>query len=457
MTICIVILVLLWIFQVLLLESLYLSNKQSTMMLATGEIVEIFSTQNTDNAIESLRSISGNNNYCIEIYDYNTAAKLSVQPVGSDSLFTDENIDIYDLIDTYEDADPTSYLYEDYTTMGNTPIYITAQKFQDSSMEFSVFVASTLAPVHEAVQTIQSQLIIFSFGIVLLAIIIAIVVTRSLTTPVLQISRAAQKISSGDTDVKIKVKTKDEIGRLADDFNTMTTEISRVSKLQKELVANVSHDLRTPLTMIKGYAETIKDLTGENKEKRDKQLDIIIEETNRLDLLLTDILDLSKIQSGQLTLDYTEFDLAQKLKNIIRRYDLLTQNEDYHFHFTGPENVVVYADEVKIEQVIYNILNNAVNHTGADKSIFIDVTDFECHVIVKIRDTGAGILPENLPLIWDRYYKPFKKHDRTGMGSGLGLSIVKGILLAHDAKYGVDSKMNEGSTFWFEVKKGEVE
>ncbi len=457
MGISVVILMLLWIFQVIFLESFYLSDKQASMMLATGEIVEIFSTENTDTAIEALKVISGNNNYCIEIFDYNTTAKISVQPIGSDSLFTDQNVDIFALIDEYDTASSTSYLYDEYTTIGNTPIYITAQKYQHEAMDFAVFVASTLAPVNEAVQTIQNQLIIFTVSLLILAFFVALVVTQSLTSPVLQISKAAKRVSNGDTDVKVMVKTKDEIGRLADDFNVMTTEISRVSKLQKELVANVSHDLRTPLTMIKGYAETIKDLTGDNKEKRDDQLDIIIEESNRLDLLLTDILDLSKIQSGQLSLEYTEFDIVLKINNIIKRYDLLTQNEDYHFYYSGPESVYVYADEVKTEQVIYNILNNAVNHTGADKSVYLSIEDFECNVFVYIRDTGAGILPENLPLIWDRYYKPYKKYDRKGMGSGIGLSIVKGILTAHEAKYGVESKINEGSTFWFEVKKGEVE
>ena len=118
---------------------------------------------------------------------------------------------------------------------------------------------------------------------------------------------------------------------------------------------------------------------------------------------------------------------------------------------------MVYADELKMEQVIYNLVNNATNHTGSDKKITVVLEDEPTRAVVKVIDTGVGIEKEYLPLIWDRYYKPYKKNDRKGMGTGLGLSIVKGILQMHHFNFGVDSIINQGSTFWFEVKKGEAD
>lgn len=219
------------------------------------------------------------------------------------------------------------------------------------------------------------------------------------------------------------------------------------------MVANVSHDIRTPLTMIKGYAEIIKDLTGDNKQKREEQLDVIIEESNRLNVLVNDILDLSRLQAGQITIQKTEFDLGVKLRDVMKRYRLLEINENFQFSLEAPEHCMVYADEVKIEQVLYNIINNATNHTGEDKKVMIALEENEQWATVKISDTGAGIKQEDMPLIWDRYYKPYKKKDRKGMGTGLGLSIVKAILSAHKYLFGVDSVLGKGSTFWFEIEK----
>ena len=138
--------------------------------------------------------------------------------------------------------------------------------------------------------------------------------------------------------------------------------------------------------MIKGYAETIKDLTGDIKDKRDAQLDIIIEESNRLNGLVNDILDLSKLQAGQIVPEYTEFDLAAKLRDIIHRYDLLTTNEGYQFTLIAPDHVMVYADELKMEQVIYNLVNNATNHTGSDKKITVVLEDEPTRAVVKVID-----------------------------------------------------------------------
>ena len=283
---------------------------------------------------------------------------------------------------------------------------------------------------------------------IVLATAVAFFVARSFTKPVVNLSRAAQEIARGNLDVSVPVTSGDELGELSQNFNYMASELNKINKLERELVANLSHDIRTPLTMIRGYAEMIKDITGEDKVQREQQLDIIVDETNHLSRLANDALDLSRMQAGQIAMKYTVFDAAQQMRDIISRYRLLEQTEGFNFVCNAPEHCMVYADETRIEQVIYNLLNNAVNHIGEEKCITLSLVPEKGTAWISVQDTGSGIAPEDLPLIWDRYYKPYHK-DRPGMGTGLGLSIVKAVLEGHHAPFGVDSALGKGSTFWF--------
>lgn len=455
LSVTLLVIICIWVFQVTLLEDFYLAQKKKDIQSSTQEILEMISSRpNTEEFTKSLKTIAAKNNYCIQISDISGTSMLNAVPEGSTNILMDENFVRRPILEKLLNSNQTYYLEEGLRSSFGTKFYVGAAYHIDRENEYVVMVAATLAPVNEAVSTIKRQLIVITLFLILFATVVAFLMARSLTHPILKISNAAKALARGELDTRVCVKSKDEIGQLANDFNSMAKEISKASALQRELVANVSHDIRTPLTMIKGYAEMIKDLTGDNKEKREKQLDIIIEESNRLNVLVNDILDLSKLQAGQLTLEYGSFDLSKTLRDIMKRYDLLVANESFSFHLEIPDSCIVYADEVKIQQVIYNIVNNATNHTGEDKQVFISLDDYPDRAVVRVRDTGVGIKPEDLPLIWDRYYKPYKKNDRKGMGTGLGLSIVKAILNAHGLQFGVHSVLGQGSTFWFEVKKG---
>ena len=454
------VIVAIWICQVVLLEQTYMAEKKTEIMDSTKTVVSIINDKGVLLAAADLKEIAADNNYCIEVTEYLNGApsqRMTMQPVGSRNILdTNEGVRL-GMLQLLEQSSQ-EYVFSDNLQAAHEPRYYVGASYQNSSQsEYIVMVASELAPVQEAVSTIRMQLIWITAVLLLVATISSFVIARSLTKPILQVSAAAQEIAKGNLNTYVDIRSKDELGRLGNDFNAMSKEISKANSLQRELIANVSHDIRTPLTMIKGYAETIKDLTGDIKEKRDAQLDIIIDESNRLNGLVNDILDLSKLQAGQITPEYSQFDLAAKLRDIIHRYDLLTTNEGYQFTLTAPAKVMVYADELKIEQVIYNLVNNATNHTGPDKKVFVVLEDEPNRAVVKVIDTGVGIEKKYLPLIWDRYYKPYKKKDRKGMGTGLGLSIVKGILQMHHFNFGVTSTKGQGSTFWFEVKKGEAD
>jgi signal transduction histidine kinase len=226
-----------------------------------------------------------------------------------------------------------------------------------------------------------------------------------------------------------------------------------VDKQQRDLIANVSHDLRTPLTMIKAYAEMIRDLSGNNPAKREEHLNIIIEETDRLSLLVNDMLDLSKLENGGISLSLVKFDIMTRLTEIIERYKGLSDKMGYHITFTPDTEAFVECDIVKIEQVIYNLINNAVNYTGDDKNVYIKQINEDGWVKITVTDTGQGISEEDLKLIFDKYYRA--KMRREVIGTGLGLSIVKAVLNKHKFPYGVQSKLGEGTTFWFKIKRCE--
>jgi len=220
------------------------------------------------------------------------------------------------------------------------------------------------------------------------------------------------------------------------------------------LLANVSHDLRTPLTMITAYSEVMRDLPGENTPEN---VQVIIDEAKRLTNLVNDMLDISKMQAGVSSIDIKPYNITSGIKSVVDRYAKLVEQDGYRIVFNYcDEDVIVEADELKIYQVIYNLMNNAINYTGKDKCVIINQIVSGNIVRIEVKDTGDGISPEEIDNVWERYYKVDKQHKRAVMGTGLGLSIVKNILKSHHAKYGVISKLGEGATFWFELHlKGE--
>ncbi len=442
-----------WVFQVLLLEYNYLEGKEQDMLASAERIVDMIEDNKGNISQLPLTVVAGQNNLCIEFFDPHSGASLQFTPRGSSNLLQDPNLERVALLAFLQSQNTGQYLTQTHLSEYGREFTVIATNQEVNGGEYILMVASELAPIQEAVSSIQTQLIFLTVALLTLAGIAAIILSRYLTKSIVKISQAAREVAKGNLEVSVSVRSADELGMLSNDFNVMVDGIRRSSQFQRELIANVSHDFRTPLTMIKGYAEMIRDLTGDIPDKRNQQLNIIMEESDRLNTLANDILDLSKLQAGQQELTITSFDLGVKLQDILGRFQLLTDSEQFQLSLEAPEHVFVTADEVKIEQVLYNILNNAVNHTGADKKVFLTLEEYENHVWVGIRDTGTGIDPKDAPLIWDRYYKPYKKDDRKGMGTGLGLSIVKAILQAHNAPFGVDSAIGAGSTFWFELEK----
>jgi len=322
---------------------------------------------------------------------------------------------------------------------------------QNNNEEAYIFVLSQLQPIDSVIAVIQKQFVLITLIALLMAAVIAYVIARRFSKPVEKLTNSARELALGNLNADFNCKEAFfEISDLSKALNYASSEIKKAADFRRELMANVSHDLRTPLTMIKMYAEMIRDISGDNKEKRDKNLKIIIDETDRLSLLVNDILELSKIENAELDFDVKVFDICKTITRVLEKFSVMV-NKGYSFNLEAPQNVYVVGDEARIEQVIYNLLSNAIHYTGEDLKVNIHITKKFDFAKIEIIDTGEGIPQEELSNIWERYYRT-KNHIRSQIGTGLGLSIVKNILIAHNADFGIESTLGVGSNFWFELK-----
>lgn len=316
-----------------------------------------------------------------------------------------------------------------------------------------IFLNAPIQPLDASLTLIKNQYIYIVIAMLIIAILISSLISKILTDPIVKISDSANKLAKGNFDVTFQTNSNiKEIKNLSETLERAKNELSKTDSLRKDLMANVGHDLKTPLTMIKAYAEMTRDI-NQNKEKRQENMNIIIEETDRLTLLVNDILNLSKLQSETYELKLEKFDINELIKSIIKRYKILIKDEKYKFMYEDKGQVFVEADKTRIEQVIYNLINNAVNYTGEDKKVYINLKEEKRFVRVEVIDTGNGISDKDIKNIWNKYYHNELKHKRNAYGTGLGLSIVKTILESHGYKYGVNSSKGNGTMFYFEINR----
>lgn len=288
------------------------------------------------------------------------------------------------------------------------------------------------------------------------ALILSYIMSTRLSNPIRQMTQSASRLAKGDYGVRFAEGEYEEMNELAKTLNYATYELNQTEQLRKDFIASVSHDLRTPLTMIKAYGELIRDISGEDKAKRDKNVQVIIDEADRLSDLVTDCLDLSKMQSGTAQLDLETIGLDEVVKFVLNQFDIYAQSEGYIFSLDiKGDDFKIVGDLTKIRRVLYNLIGNAINYTGQDKRVNVCLESTDTEILFSVTDTGAGIAQNDLQQIWERYQRGSIKQKKQVVSTGLGLSIVKEILINHHAKYGVNSIEGQGSTFWFSFEKSQ--
>jgi len=309
-----------------------------------------------------------------------------------------------------------------------------------------VLLSTVIVPVDSTVQTLRFELFLISFVLILISLFTAFVLSMHISKPIAQLNRSAVELPRGRFQSEGIVGYR-EVMELSNTLSIAAQEIQKVDDLRKELIANVSHDLRTPLTLISGYSEVMRDIPGENTPEN---LQIIIDETARLSMLVTDLLDLSKLEAGMEKIERERLEFVDFVRGMLKRYEKMTSLQGYRFALESDVKFVyTYADPIKLGQVIYNLVNNAILYSGDDLTVLVRIRILNDKIRFEVIDHGEGIPEDRLNDIWDRYYRVDKNHKEARVGTGLGLSIVKKILDFHGSDYGVTSKIGEGSCFWF--------
>jgi signal transduction histidine kinase len=444
------VIVLMWLFQIVFLQKFYITMKTKDVTNATNQIITAY---NSEDAYDLLDSIAKENELSIRI----------VSRYGMRDLYSNNDyMNGFSLIHGFSDIsdyvmkiqENGGYLCETIqSTKDNTQTLLVGQTLYDDTGEISgyLLVNAIIEPVGSTVDILQKQLVIISIILLAIGFVLSYFISKAIAKPIDTITKSANRLAKGEYDIKFEGGSYLECNELAETLTYASKQISKVDQQQRDLIANVSHDLRTPLTMIKAYAEMVRDLSGNNPVKREEHVNVIIEETDRLSLLVNDMLDLSKLENGGSSLNPVKFDIMTRLNEIIERYKGVSEKMGYHITFTPDTEAFVECDIVKIEQVIYNLINNAVNYTGDDKNVYVKQINEKDWVKITVTDTGQGISEEDLKLIFNKYYRA--KMRREKIGTGLGLSIVKAVLNKHKFPYGVQSKLGEGTTFWFKVKR----
>ena len=409
--------------------------------------------------------------------------QLQLNPMGFDQFAADaaKVNDIYIRLDTPGDSliyDGTGSFENDQTINRDIKVVrerlknstlntITLKRVKGANFDSRLLYASyietfqgrctlfLIAPLYAdaaTVNVISKLLFYISIFVLMIAFALAMFLSNRLASPIENITRSAKELSMGNHDVKFNATGFTETKELARTLNQASYEMQKTEFYQREILANVSHDLKTPLTMIRSYAEKIIDISGNNPEKRESDLHVIISETERLNRLVTEMMPVSRLQSDKIELHRTVFNLVDAAQEVFDSFVVLRESDGYDLQFHPCKAVYVDGDRDKLMQVMSNFISNAVKYSQGNKFVDVQLKRVGKKVVFHCVDHGVGIPSDELQHVWDRYYRTSANHERDIEGTGLGLSIVKGILNIHGANFGVESQEGRGSDFWFEME-----
>lgn len=440
----------LWITQVVFLQVYVNKTKETDFATASAELMQEYRL-NPDGYARVFDRVANQRGYTIDILRV-SGAEATVEYSSSGYRFGSEA------------EDPRPFLMDEGTAAvaraagENNGCYLKddAAKqliygvYLDDAHGLLLVISQSTILLESTTGILRVQMVIATVVIIVLSFCVSFLLSTGFSQHLQRLSNTAKRLSQDDYSVHFDEKGFSEAKELARTLNYATAEIRKTEELRRELISNVSHDLRTPLTIIKGYAEMIRDISGEDAQKRGEQLDIIIKEADRLSMLVNDLLQLSRVQNQNTPLVTATFDLAATVSRVRQSFDLMALRDGYTIGLEIAGPCLVEGNEQQLELVVYNLVGNAINYTGANKQVFVTLGVENGQVIFRVRDTGDGMDEEQLQHIWQRYYRA-GEHKRSVVGTGLGLSIVQTILSRHNAQFGVDSTVGVGSTFWFSL------
>lgn len=477
-----------WVVQILLFSGFYQQKKYNTLK-DTGQ--KLSDALNTDEEVTDALigrwlnlAINANETGIVTYIAYVADGKLNIETIYSGYVNKDSVPDSsadssgnpsdsssqnpsYDFAKTEEELvndlinklnrSSATYLCDkiEPDNTGENSYFVYVTRVKNRNVDGYLVLKSSQGSLAETVSVMQLQLIIITGCVVVVSFFLSLYMSKKLARPIVEMSKTAKSWAEGNENATFKGESYEEVAELADALNFAKEGIARTGGLQRDLLANVSHDLKTPLTMIKAYAEMIRDLSGDIKEKRDAHTQVIIDETDRLTMLVNDILDLSKLQSNVNVPVLTNVNLSELCEKVLYRFHDFAENSGYTIISDIDKDLYSLIDEKKIEQVFYNLIGNSINYTGNDKTVKVTLKREGDKILFQTMDSGKGISEDKIETVWNKYYRFSETHQRPVKGTGLGLSIVKTILVAHGLRFGVISEKGVGSNFFVEFKKAE--
>lgn len=464
-----------WFLNSTFLESFYTVNKENALLegfhtIDKAVINDTFESDEFDIAFERICS-NGNISILVLSPDAQVlrssagnSEKLKNQFYGA--LYESSNKHASEVIKTTDnyiiEKQQDSRLEADYLVLWGT--------LEDGNL---VLMRTALASIKESVMIANEFLAYVAVMATVCCAILAIFVSRRITGPILQLTKISKRMAELDFDAKYKPnKRQNEVDELGEHMNmlsaTLETTISElksannelkkdiekkeeIDRMRKEFLSNVSHELKTPLALIQGYAEGLQECINDDEESRDFYCEVIMDEADKMNQMVKKLLTLNQLEFGNDTLTMERFDLTELVKGVVTSSGILLKQKDITVTYPE-ESVYVWADEFKVEEVMTNYLSNAINHADFEKHIEVTYEKKEDSVRVYVFNTGNPIPEEDLPNIWDKFYKVDKARTREYGGSGIGLSIVKAIMESHHRECGAKNREN-GVEFWFELDR----
>ena len=308
--------------------------------------------------------------------------------------------------------------------------------FSDNSTAF--IMSAPLSSIGESVRLANQFLLYVGMIAVLTGALVVYLVAKQITMPIYKLSNLSERME-------------ETISALKSANNQLTKDIeekTKIDEMRKDFIANVSHELKTPIALIQGYAEGLQEGMGEEKESRDYYCDVIVDEANKMNKMVKQLLTLSSLESGNDKPVMDRFNLTELVRGVVNASKILLEQNEIQVDFDAQTPVYVWADEFKIEQVVTNYLSNAIHHIDGEKKIIIKMLPENNIVRVSVFNTGTPIPEDAIPNLWTKFYKVDKARTRAYGGTGIGLSIVKAIMDAHNQQYGVKN-WEKGVEFWF--------
>lgn len=436
-------------------DSLYESGEHMTALYE-----RTYASENAGELLaEAVDSVSSLEDSIVDIYDKygaNWFHKETVSEPISEAALEQNRTALMDASSGYNENYITSYDANLYST----PIVsIRLAIFAEEEQKGHILITKRLDNYERIMRIFYKRLLLSAAASLLVGTALYLIYYRRIKQDCDMINYAARSFARGDFKARIKIRSDDDVGRLSETFNTMANEIQKYEDTRQSFVANVSHELRSPLTSVQGFVQAILDGAIDEKDQR-KYLEIVLGETKRMSSLIGDLLDLSKIESGQFPMNVTDFDITELMRTILINF--MTKIEEKHIHVTAniPEDkVTVLADVSRISQVLTNLIDNAVKFCDENGSLKIWTYESDGRIHINISNSGTVISEDDIPYVFDRFFKADKSHNRKAGGTGIGLSIVKNIIQQHGEKIWVNSHHGVGTVFTFtlRIKEGSTE